>query len=35
MGYPLPKKDIDWAKEDDYIFEYELGYKPEFNITLP
>ena len=36
MGYPLPKKaDIDWAKEDDYIFEYELGYRPEFNITLP
>lgn len=36
MGYPLPKKtDIDWGKEDDYVFEYELGYTPEFKITLP
>ena len=23
------------AKEDDYVFEYELGYRPEFKITLP
>lgn len=36
MGYPLPKKsDIDWNKDGDYIFEYELGYKPDFKITFP
>ena len=36
MGYPLPKKtDLDWEKDDDYIFEYELGYRPEFKISFP
>ena len=36
MGYPLPKKkDIDWDKDVDYTFEYELGYKPDFKITFP
>ena len=36
MGYPLPKKtDIDWSQDCDYVFEYELGYKPDFKIVLP
>ena len=36
IGYPLPKKtDVNWDEDKDYVFEYELGYKPDFNIQFP
>ena len=36
FGYPIPKESkVDWSKDDDYIFEYDLGYKPKFKLSLP
>ena len=36
FGYPIPKEsNLDWSKDEDYIFEYDLGYKPKFKITYP
>ena len=36
FGYPIPKESsVDWSKEEDYIFEYDLGYKPKFKLTFP
>ncbi len=36
FGYPIPKESsIDWSKDEDYVFEYDLGYKPKFKLTFP
>jgi len=36
FGYPIPKESsLNWSKDEDYIFEYYLGYKPKFKITFP
>jgi len=36
FGYPIPKESsVDWSKDEDYIFEYDLGYKPNFKLTFP
>ena len=36
FGYPIPKESsVDWSKDEDYIFEYDLGYKPNFKIAFP
>ncbi len=36
FGYPIPKEsNIDWSKDEDYVFEYDLGYKPKFKIAFP
>lgn len=36
FGYPIPKESsVDWSKDEDYIFEYDLGYKPNFKISFP
>ena len=36
FGYPIPKESsLDWSKDEDYIFEYDLGYKPKIKLTFP
>ncbi len=36
FGYPIPKEsNVDWSKDEDYVFEYDLGYKPKFKLILP
>ena len=36
LGNPLPKDAaiIDWEKQEDFIFEYELGLAPSFDVKL-
>ena len=38
LGNPLPKKDteksIDWTKQKDFEFTYELGIAPEVNVSI-
>ena len=36
FGYPIPKEsNVDWSKDEDYVFEYDLGYKPNLKLTFP
>jgi trigger factor len=37
VGEPMPKEDaykIDWAKQKEYTFEYELGFASDFTVDL-
>jgi len=36
LGSPLPKSsvDIDWVNNTDFVFEYEIGLAPEFDVTI-
>ena len=36
LGNPLPKQvgEIDWQKQEDFIFEYELGLSPVFDLKM-
>jgi len=36
LGNPLPKESapIDWETQDDFLFEYELGFTPDFEVKL-
>ena len=36
LGNPLPKESvqIDWEKQDDFVFEYELGLSPSFELKI-
>lgn len=36
LGNPLPKETgmIDWDKQEDFVFEYELGLAPEFDVKI-
>ena len=36
LGNPLPKENaqIDWEKQDDFVFEYELGLSPSFELKI-
>ena len=36
FGYPIPKESkVDWSSDENYVFEYDLGYKPSFKIVYP
>ena len=36
LGSPLPKSsvDIDWVNNTDFVFEYEIGLAPEFDVKI-
>lgn len=36
LGNPLPKEveTVDWEKQEDFVFEYELGLAPEFEVKI-
>jgi trigger factor len=36
LGNPLPKETgmIDWEKQEDFVFEYELGLAPDFEVKI-
>lgn len=36
LGNPLPKENvqIDWEKQDNFVFEYELGLSPSFELKI-
>ena len=36
LGNPLPKQaeQIDWERQEDFVFEYELGFAPTFELKI-
>ena len=32
LGNPLPEEQIDWEHQEDFVFEYELGSSPIFEL---
>ena len=36
LGNPLPKEvaQVDWERQEDFVFEYELGMAPSFELKL-